>query len=59
MIVKVFASPSQTIPSNSNSGVTVMVAVTGVLVELVAVKAKISPLPLLERPMLGVLFVQL
>ena len=35
-----------------------MTAVIGVLVRLVDVKAEISPLPLLGRPILGVLFVQ-
>lgn len=38
--------------------VTVMVAVTGALVVLVAVKLGILPVPLAAKPMLGVLFVQ-
>ena len=57
VIVKVSSSPSQTTPPFSNVGVTVMVATTGVLIVLVAVKARISPLPLPKRPILGVLFV--
>jgi hypothetical protein len=40
-------------------GVTVMVAVTGAGVALVAVKDAIFPDPLAARPMDGVLFVQL
>ena len=55
--MKVLSSPSQTIPPFSNVGVTVIVATTGAVVILVAVKARISPLPLSERPILGVLFV--
>ena len=45
--MKVLSSPSQTIPPFSNVGVTVIVATTGSVVILVAVKA-ISPVP--ERP---------
>ena len=40
-------------------GVTVMVAVTGALVLLVAVNDAMSPEPLAARPMLVLLFVQL
>jgi hypothetical protein len=58
VIVKVLSSPSQSIPPFSNTGLTLMTAIIGVLVRLVAVKEEISPLPLLERPILGVLFVQ-
>ena len=40
-------------------GVTVMVAITGFAVALVAVKDAIFPAPLAASPMDGVLFVQL
>ena len=40
-------------------GVTVIVAVTGALVKLIAVNDAISPLPLAARPMEGLLLVQL
>ena len=40
-------------------GVTVIVAVTGALVEFVAVNAEMLPVPLAARPMDVVLFVQL
>ena len=55
--MKVLSSPAQTLPSFSNSGVTVIVAKIGSVVKLVAVKAGILSAPLLERPILGVLFV--
>ena len=42
VIVKISSSPSQTLPSNSNSGVTVIVASTGAVVEFVAVKFILS-----------------
>ena len=57
VIVKVLTSPAQTFPSNSNSGMTVTVATIGAADELVAVKARIFPLPLPERPIFGLLFV--
>ena len=57
VIVKVLSSPGQTLPSYSNKGITVIVATTGSVVKLVAVKAGILSAPLLERPILGVLFV--
>ena len=40
-------------------GVTVIVAVTGALVALMAVKAGIFPLPEAAKPIVGLLFVQL
>ena len=40
-------------------GVTVIVAVTGALVKLIAVKAAIFPLPVAARPIEVLLFVQL
>ena len=40
-------------------GVTVMVAVTGVVPVLIAVKAAILPVPLAASPIAGLLFVQL
>lgn len=40
-------------------GVTVIVATTGVVPELIAVKDAMLPLPLAPRPIDGVLFVQL
>jgi hypothetical protein len=39
-------------------GVTIILAVTGAVVELVAVNEPIEPEPLAARPMDGVLFVQ-
>ena len=42
-----------------NTGVTVIVAITGELVALVAVNAAILPVPLAARPIDVVLFVQL
>ena len=55
VIVKEVGVPGQLLAV----GVTVIVAVTGFAVALVAVKAAMFPLPLAARPMLVVLFVQL
>jgi hypothetical protein len=55
VIVKVVAVPGQP----AFTGVTVIVAVTGDVVLLVAVKDAISPVPLAARPIDVVLFVQL
>jgi hypothetical protein len=54
-MVKVMGAPGQPLAL----GVTVMVAVTGALVVLVALKLAMLPFPLAARPMDGVLFVQL
>jgi len=54
-MVKVTGPP----PQPDAVGVTVMVAVIGALVVLVAVKAGILPVPLAARPIAGLLFVQL
>lgn len=59
VIVNVFAVPVHVLPPLVNEGVTVMVAVTGVLPELTAVKEPILPVPLAASPIDGVLFVQL
>ena len=55
VMVKVCGVPGQP----AKVGVTVIVAVTGDVVALVAVKAAILPVPLAAKPMLVVLFVQL
>jgi hypothetical protein len=55
VIVNVLGAPGQPLAD----GVTVIVAVTGDVVLLVAVKAAISPVPLAARPIEVVLFVQL
>ena len=57
MIVKVFSCPGQTLSPYSKKGVTVIIAVTGELFVLFAVKAGIFPTPLLGSPILVLLFV--
>ena len=59
VIVKVIGVPVQVTPPFVKLAVTVMVAVTGALVTLVAIKLAILPVPLAARPMDVVLFVQL
>ena len=59
VMVKVIGVPLQVTPPLVKAGVTVMVAVTGAVVALVAVKLAILPVPLAARPMDGVLLVQL
>ena len=54
-MVNVWAAPGQP----AADGVTVIVAVTGALVKLMAVKAGIFPLPEAAKPIVGLLFVQL
>ena len=56
-MVKLPAAPTQLVPPLVNVGVTVMVAITGAVVVLVAVNDAISPLPADAKPMLVVLFV--
>ena len=51
-MVKLLAGPEQLVPPLANIGVTVMVATTGAVVVLMAVKDAISPLPLGAKPML-------
>ena len=58
VMVNVCDVPVQVIPSVT-LGVTVMVAVTGVLPVLIAVKVDISPVPIAASPMEGLSFVQL
>ena len=58
VIVKVFDGPVQPTPLLLNVGVTVIVAVTGKAVRLIAVKAAILPVPLAARPILVLLLVQ-
>lgn len=59
VMVKLIAGPVQVTPPAVNTGVTVIVATTGALVILVAVKLPILPVPLAASPMLVVLLVQL
>jgi hypothetical protein len=54
VIVKLWGVPTQPFAV----GVTVIVAVTGLALPFVAVKAGILPVPLAAKPMLVVLFVQ-
>ena len=59
MIVKKVDIPVHVIPELVNSGVTVMVAVIGAVVVLVAWNERISPVPLLARPIKVLVLVQL
>ena len=59
VMVNVCAAPVQVRPALVYEGVTVMVAVTGVVPVLVAVNEAMLPLPLAARPMPVLLFVQL
>ena len=59
VIVNVTGVPEQLIPPFAKTGVTVIVATTGALPVLVAVKEAISPEPDAARPIEGALFVQL
>ena len=56
-MVKVMEEPTQDVPPLANVGVTVMVAMTGEVVVLRAVKGPIFPVPPTAKPMLVVLFV--
>ena len=58
-MVNDFAVPVQVTPALVYDGVTVMVAVIGALVLLVAVNEAIFPVPLAARPIDVVLFTQL
>ena len=55
-MVNDLVDPGQEVLPFVKVGVTTIVATTGVVPELVAVNAGISPEPLLPRPMLVVLF---
>ena len=59
VIVNVIGVPTQLTPPLVYVGVTVIAAVTGALVALVAVKLAILPVPLAAKPIDGVLLVQL
>jgi hypothetical protein len=59
VMVKVLAVPTQLTPPLIKVGVTVMVATTGNIVVLVAIKVGMLPTPFAARPIDGVLFVQL
>lgn len=59
VMVNVLDGPLQLIPPLVKVGVTVMVAVTGVLPVLIAINDGIVLAPLAPRPMDGLLFVQL
>ena len=57
VIVKVVGVPSQPTEPLVNRGVTVIVAVTGAVPVFTAVKEAMSPVPLANNPIEGVLFV--
>ena len=59
VMVNVLDVPTQLTPALVNVGVTVMVAVTGALVALVAIKDAIFPAPVAAKPIDGVLLTQL
>ena len=59
VIVKVCVVPVQVIPPLVNTGVTVMIAIIGLVPVLTAVKLAILPVPLAASPMDGALLVQL
>ena len=59
VMVYVLGVPKQVVPPLVNDGVTVMVAVTGMVPLFVAVNAPIFPEPLAANPIDGVLFTQL
>ena len=59
VMVKLLLVPVQVTPPDVNTGVTVIVATTGALVALVAVKLAMLPVPLAARPIVVLLFVQL
>ncbi len=58
VMVKLLVGPSQVVPPFEKCGVTVMVAVTGALVALVAVNEPMLPVPLAARLMDGVSLTQ-
>ena len=58
-MVNVLLIPVQLTPPLMKVGVTVIVAVTGVVPLFTAVKEGILPVPLAARPIAGVLLVQL
>ena len=58
IMVKVFAGPAQLTVPFVNVGVTVIVAVTGTVPLLIALKFEISPVPLAASPIDVVLFIQ-
>lgn len=58
VIVKVLGVPAQEILPLANVGVTVIVAISGAVPELVAVNAAILPEPEVARPIFGLLMVQ-
>ena len=57
VMVKIMAAPVQLVPPLVKVGVTVMVAITGEVVVLMAAKGPILPLPFDAKPMLVVLLV--
>jgi hypothetical protein len=59
VIVNVLDVPTQLTPALVKVGVTVIVAVTGLLVVLVAIKEAMLPAPVAANPIDGVLFTQL
>jgi hypothetical protein len=59
VMVNCFAGPVHVSPALVNLGVTVIVAITGLVPVLTAVKAKISPVPLPPSPIDVVLLFQL
>ena len=59
VIVNVFAGPIQFVPPLAKVGVTVIVAIIGLVELFTGVKIGIFPVPEVAKPMLGVSFVQL
>jgi hypothetical protein len=59
VMVNVLDVPTQLTPAFVNVGVIVMVAVTGVLLALLAIKDAILPAPVAAKPIEGVLLTQL
>ena len=59
MIVNVMGVPVQDTPPFVITGVTVIIAVTGADVALVAINDEMFPLPFAAKPIDGVLFTQL
>ena len=59
VIVNVSEGPVQLVPPFAKVGVTVIVAIIGLVVLFTGVKTAIVPVPEAPKPMLGVSFVQL
>ena len=57
--MKVFDGPTQVTPPLVKLGVTVIVAICGIAVLLIAVKLAILPVPAAANPIVGLVFIQL